>query len=104
MIYKFKSPAAGDVIMLGPQGDLVMALLGREPAAKGIFEVSDMPGILALLQAAVDGETSDTSTGDKSGSDDATAQPAVGLRQRLWPLIDMLRRCHAAGEPIVWGV
>lgn len=107
MIYKFKSPAAGDVIMLGPQGDLVMALLGREPAAKGIFEVSDMPGILALLQAAVDGDTGGTGNNDasdKSGSDDATAQPAVGLRQRLWPLIDMLRRCHAAGEPIVWGV
>jgi hypothetical protein len=32
------------------------------------------------------------------------AQPAVGLRQRLWPMIEMLRRCHAAGEPIVWGV
>lgn len=100
VIYKFKSPAAGDVIMLGPQGDQVLELLGREPAVKGIFEAADMPVLIALLQAAIDGEGAT----DAGGADDNAAAPAVGLRQRLWPLIEMLRRCHAAGEPIVWGV
>ena len=100
MLYKFKSPAAGDVIMLGPQGDQVMRLLGREPAAKGIFEVADMPGLLGSLQAALDAETAHTTP----AAEDDPRQPTVGLRQRLWPLIDMLRRCHAAGEAIVWGV
>ena len=38
MIYKFRCKAAGDVIMLGPNGDQMLRLLGREPAAKGIFE------------------------------------------------------------------
>ncbi|MFY7855089.1 MAG: DUF1840 family protein [Rubrivivax sp.] len=28
----------------------------------------------------------------------------MGLRQRLWPMIEMLRRSHAGGEPVVWGV
>ena len=28
----------------------------------------------------------------------------VALRQRLWPLVEMLRRAQAAGEPVVWGV
>jgi hypothetical protein len=27
----------------------------------------------------------------------------VSLRRRVWPLVDMLRRCHAAREVIVWG-
>jgi len=100
MLYKFKSPAAGDVIMLGPQGDQVLRLMGREPAAKGIFEATDLPGLLAALQAAVDAEAAmdDRAEGDEPG------KPAVSMRQRLWPLIDMLRRCHAAGESIVWGV
>ena len=53
MIYKFKSKAAGDVIMLGPNGDQVMRLLGREPAAKGIFEVEHMPRLIAALEHAV---------------------------------------------------
>jgi hypothetical protein len=39
MIYKFKSKATGDVIMLGPHGDAVVApAIGREPAPKGIIE------------------------------------------------------------------
>ena len=28
---------------------------------------------------------------------------AVALRQRVWPLVEMLRRCQAAREVIVWG-
>ena len=36
MIYKFRSKAAGDLIMLGPHGDQIMRILGREPAPKGI--------------------------------------------------------------------
>jgi hypothetical protein len=28
----------------------------------------------------------------------------VALRQRLWPMIDMLRRAQQADEPVVWGV
>jgi hypothetical protein len=28
----------------------------------------------------------------------------VALRQRLWPMVDMLKRAAAAGEPVVWGV
>ena len=99
MIYKFKSPATGDVIMLGPQGDQLLQLLGRLPAAKGIIEPADMPAAMAALQAAVDAE-------DKT----AVEQPQEGkprkvaLRQRVWPMLEMLKRAHAADEPVTWGV
>ena len=99
MIYKFKSRASGDLIMLGPQGDQLLRLLGREPAVQGIIETAAMPAAMAALQAAVDAEGQ---AGD-SGADEPAAPP-VGLRQRLWPMIEMLRRCHAADEPVVWGV
>ncbi len=96
MIYKFKSKAAGDLIMLGPQGDQLLQLLGRDPVAKGIFEVTDMPALVARLEAAV--------AGAAAAPDEGSPEPEVALRQRLWPMIEMLRRCHAAGQPIVWGV
>ena len=99
MIYKFKSAATGDVIMLGPHGDQLLRLLGREPAATGIIEAVAMPVAVATLQAAIaaqeQGPVDDT---------EASARPAVALRQRLWPMIDMLRRSQVAGEPVVWGV
>ena len=99
MIYKFKSRASGDLIMLGPQGDQLLRLLGREPAVQGIIETAAMPAALAALQAASDADEQPGNTG--AGEPVA---PPVGLRQRLWPMIEMLRRCHAADEPVVWGV
>ena len=95
MIYKFRSKAAGDVIMLQPHGEQLLRLIGREPAAKGIIEVADMPAAMRALQdAAAQGDT----------RADADGERGVGLKQRVWPMIEMMKRTHAAGEPIVWGV
>ncbi len=99
MIYKFKSPATGDLIMLGPQGDQLLRLLGREPAAQGIVEAADMPAALQVLQAAI--AAAEAPAADATQDNPA---PAVGLRQRLWPMVEMLRRAQAADVAVVWGV
>ena len=99
MIYRFKSTVTADLIMLGPHGDRMLRLIGREPADKGIIEAADMPAALAALQAAVAADEQP----EPEDEEDRGPLP-VGLRQRLWPVIDMLRRCQAAGEPVVWGV
>ena len=43
MIYRFKSKATADLIVMGPVGDNLLRLVGREPAAKGIIEVGALP-------------------------------------------------------------
>jgi hypothetical protein len=102
MLYKFKSKAAGDVIMLGPNGDHVLRLLGREPAPKGIFEVAHMGAMVAALEQAVEADEALRRAAADDG--DPKAKPdAVTLRQRVWPLVEMMRRSQAAREPIVWG-
>jgi hypothetical protein len=100
MLYKFKSKAAGDVIMLGPNGDQVMRLVGREPAPKGIFEVKDIPALISALEQAVAADDA-----ARKPSDDETPGQGDGisLRQRVWPLVEMLRRCQTAREVITWG-
>lgn len=107
MLYKFKSRAAGDVLMLGPQGDRLLELLGRAPSRQGIFEADDLPALAARLEAAIAAETEapDTQARRAEAAEAAEDRPSpVGLRQRLWPMIEMMRRSHAADEPIVWGV
>jgi hypothetical protein len=101
MIYKFRSKAAGDLIMLGPHGDQIMRILGRVPAAQGIIEPASMAAAIAALEHAV-AEESAPAEGDEAAKDEVPR--AVSLRQRAWPLVEMLRRAQAAGEPIVWGV
>ena len=96
MIYKFKSKATSDLIMLQPHGDQLLRLIGREPAAKGIIEAADLPAALRALEQAAEQAP--------PPSDDAQGERGVGLKQRLWPMIAMMKRALAAGEPIVWGV
>lgn len=112
MIYKFQSKATGDVIMLGPHGDQMLRLLGREPAARGIIEPAAMPAAIAALRRAVEQDeagraesgapAAPAATGE--AADEDAPQQRVGLRQRLWPMVEMLKRAHDADAPVVWGV
>ncbi len=105
MIYKFKSKAAGDVIMLAPGGDAVLRIIGKEPAAKGIIETADMPAAMKAIEQAV---AADEAMRKLPQGDDDQPKPGKGdgvtLRQRAWPLLEMMKRSHGAGESIVWGV
>ena len=56
MLYKFKSKATGDLIMLEPNGRQVLRLIGKEPTAQGIIEVQDMPSAIQALQQAIETE------------------------------------------------
>jgi len=107
MIYKFRSQATGDVIMLGPHGDHFLSLLGREPAPRGILEVAHTPDALQRIEAALQAEAQ-ARTEPGAGAPDAAGEAApaepVSLRQRLWPMVEMIREAQAAGQPIVWGV
>ena len=107
MLYTFKSPAAGNLIMLQPNGERVLKIIGKDSGAKGIILPEQMPGAIAALESAMAQE--EPLAGSAAGSDkagNATPPPSDGvwLRQRAAPFIDMLRRCHAAGKEIVWGV
>jgi hypothetical protein len=111
MLYKFKSKAAGDVIMTESIGDRVLRLLDREPAATGIFEVDAMPGAIAALEAAIAADEAlrraaeaQTEADPQAKSPPPPGRDNVSLRQRTWPLIEMMKRCHAEDAPIVWGV
>ena len=107
MIYKFKSKAAGDVIMLAASAEPILRLVGKEPAAQGIFEVADMPAVISALERAVADAEAARVQAEKEAAAEGRRVPAgdgVSLRQRAWPLIEMLKRSHAADAVIVWGV
>jgi hypothetical protein len=103
-MYRFKSKADGDLIMMAPVGDQMLRLIGREPAAQGIIEVAALPQAIAALERALaeaDAQAAKTGAADDEGSDGARG---VGIRQRAWPLLEMMRRSLAQRADIVWGV
>jgi Domain of unknown function (DUF1840) len=107
MLYKFKSKATGDLIMMQPSGDQVLRILGREPAPKGILECGAMDAaIVAIERAIADDEAARAMAEQEAAAEGRTLAPREGvtLRQRAWPLVEMIKRARAADEPIVWGV
>ena len=101
MLYKFKSRAAADLVMLESVGRRLLEVLGREPVDKGIFEAPDLPALMQRLEQAIEQEEAER---EAKAQGQTIRRPEVSLRQRLWPMREMMRRSHAEGQPIVWGV
>jgi Domain of unknown function (DUF1840) len=111
MLYKFKSQAAGDLIMLQANGLRILQLIGKadagEAATQGILLPEQMAGAIAALEAAIAREEGAQNAAEADAAENGAPlrQPeAVTLRQRAVPFIAMLRRCEQAGKEIVWGV
>ncbi|MBA2675711.1 DUF1840 domain-containing protein [Ramlibacter sp.] len=108
MLYKFKSKAAGDLIMLEPNGRRVLEIVGKDAGPKGIIQAGEMPAAIAALDAAIAAEETEQKAAIDAAKAAGQVAPrfdgGVSLRQRAVPFIDMLKRCQGAGADIVWGV
>ena len=107
MIYKFKSKAAGDVIMMGPNGDDVLRIIGKSPGPQGILEAAQMPAAITAVERAIAADEAARAEAEKEAAAEGRKLPprdGVTLRQRAWPLVDMMKRSIVDGVDIVWGV
>jgi hypothetical protein len=107
MLYKFKSKAAGDLIMLEPNGRRVLEIIGKDAGPKGIILPEEMPAATQKLEAAIAQEETEHQAAVEAAKAKGHVPPTLGdvsLRQRAVPFLDMLRRASAAGKEIVWGV
>jgi hypothetical protein len=108
MLYKFKSRAAPDLIMLEPNGRRVLQIVGKPVDVKqGILQPGEMTAAIAALEAAIAQEEAARRAAEAEAAAQGETLPeqeGVTLRQRATPFIDMLRRCEKAGKEIVWGV
>lgn len=111
MLYKFKSKTTGDVIMLQPNGQRVLEIIGKDTQTgsgdKGIILPEQMSAAIAALEAAIVQEDAERKAAVAQALANHEAPPrleAISLHQRALPFIDMLRRCQKAGTDIVWGV
>lgn len=101
MLYKFKSNADGDLIMLEANGRKVLDIIGKTSAAKGIILVADMAGAVTALKNAIvlDDATRKAATVEAKVHEMDT----VSLHQRARPFIDLLRRCEKEKADVTWG-
>ena len=107
MLYKFKSRATADLIMLEANGRQVMEIIGKSPDDEhGIITAEQIPAAIAALEAAAAEEAAKLSAAAEGESQDESAAAAnsdsVVLSQRIAPFVDMLRRSAAEGKEVIW--
>ena len=94
MLYKFKSKATGDLIMLEPDAKRLLKIMDREDQVKGIFLANQLSSAIAALELAVSQE-----------EDEGLQDPKqISLRQRSLPMLKMLKQCLTQSADVVWGV
>lgn len=110
MLYKFKSQAAADVVMLQPSAEELLKIIGKTPGEKGIVTVAQAPAAIRALQVEIErreamGEGLAVSVHpEQEEPEGSSPSNAVTLRQRAAPFIALLERSSAAGKDVVWGV
>jgi cyclopropane-fatty-acyl-phospholipid synthase len=108
MLYKFKSQAAADVLMLQPRAEEILKIIGKHPGPTGIITVAQAAPAIAALQAEIRRREALKTTPPPERDDDYDASnaqaDAVTLRARAMPFIQLLEISSAAGKDVVWGV
>ena len=107
MLYRFKSKATHDLVMLEPNGRRVLEIIGKGADTQGIIRPEQMQAAIDALQAAIalDDAARKAATEEARalGDPGAPLEP-VSLHQRCVPFIDILRRSMQENKDIVWGV
>ena len=105
MHYVFKSRADADLIMMSGVGDQLLRIVGKEPAPRGIIELAAIPAAIRAIELAIAAEDeSARNAKDPDDEDDSNVGVRVGLHQRAWPMLEMMKRSIAERSDIVWGV
>ncbi len=107
MLYRFKSKASGDVVMLEPNGKQVLEILGKDYSGPGIILPEQMPGAIQALRDAVFEEEAEHQREVQEAlarGEDVPEPSRITLRVRVTPFIELLQHSIRENTEVVWGV
>jgi hypothetical protein len=107
MVYRFKTKATGDVVMLDQNGKQLLEILGKDPAGPGILLVEQMPGAIDAIHKAVAHEEAEFERRKQEAMEKGEYVPdpeRITLRTRVAPFLEMLTHCQRENAEVVWGV
>lgn len=99
MLVRFRSDA-GDLLMFGDVAVTLLKMMGQTGDLPGAILASDIPAALDRLQGAVGSQRNAPSPAGEGTRDER--DPPVSLRQRAFPLIDLLQRAIKKNVDVIW--
>lgn len=108
---RFSSQVAGEVQMLDAHGQQVLQAIGKPVETRGVITPEQIPAALAALRLAIGADQErraqlleQAQEQDRAEGVEEPVDHGVDLGRRAFPLIQMLERAAAAGQPVLWGV
>jgi hypothetical protein len=105
MLVTFSSKAGADILMLSQHAKPLLQIMGKldgtELAERGVFMPEDIAQTIAQLEQAIALSPAPADDDDDDAPRDPITRP-VGLRQRAFPLLDLLKRAKEKGLPVLW--
>ena len=98
MLVRFTS-SAGDMTMFGEIAVALLKLMGQSGALPGALLARDIPAALEQLKRGVAANPTAPAT---EAADDDEGKPRISIRQRAWPLIELLGRCVKEDCDLIW--
>lgn len=111
MLITFHSKATAEVLMRTEDAAPLLQAAGKISGTaipeRGVFTPDQLPAAIAGLEAAVSGQPAPAANDDDKDAEGDPIHPverSVGLGQRAYPLLDMMRQSLAARADLTWEV
>lgn len=108
MLITFKCRAAPDVVMLENLAQYLVGIVGKQLGARGVISHDELPAAISKLEAAI--VTDKREIAEHEGhfhEGEEGHEPhelPIGLAQRAFPFLDMLRAAQRENADVLWGV
>jgi hypothetical protein len=108
MLITFKCRAAPDVMMLENLAQYLVGIVGKQLGQRGVITHDELGDAITKLEAAIVTDKKERAEHDghfhegEEGHD--PHEIPIGLAQRAYPFLDMLRAAQKENADIVWGI
>ena len=96
MLVRFDSKA-GQLTTFGDVAVRLLKMMGQSGSVPGAILAQDIPAAVGRLRKAVGAEREPEPRDERDDE-----EPKVNLRQRAFPLIELLERAAQSGADVVW--
>ncbi|MES2562107.1 MAG: DUF1840 domain-containing protein [Pseudomonadota bacterium] len=101
VLIRFNSKA-GSITLFGEAAVTLLRMMGQSGSIPGAILAPDIPAALARLRGALAAGNVAPPRQPDNEADDRDAEPPVGMRQRAFPLIELLERAAQQNADVIW--
>ena len=107
MIVTFRTKAAGELIMLGQHALPLLEAAGKTTDTlndpRGVFTPEQLPAAIRGIEHAVS-IAKEPKFNEDDPAEAAKAKQHVALRQRAYPLLELLQKAQNKGVDVMWEI